>query len=421
MRKSDFRDTNASSGALWLLLIIISILPISLVTTIGVPIPLVAAVGVGYLVQLLVVVVALLKLRIQPQDPWIWIAVLYASLQVVTLVSATLLGLNFFMMDLFGVVGKLFGVIIYAGLAQAMRPSEKQMDDFLRGMLQLTALMIIINILLNASDFSSVLTVSSSYQLDFSSAFANRNQFAFFLFLSMVAHALYLHGRRLRVINVVLFAGQIGSLLLTMSRTSLIAVIIFAAVFAIFHLKQRPKYLLSFSGLGIIAVVLAEYLGLIDTLRNNLVRPSSGLSGRDDLWGLGFKIWTDHNILFGVGGFNGIDMAQKLGMSTAEFHSFLIETLVGGGLVELLMLIAIVFIAWSRLARSTLDSYRRHVLFSAGIAIAVYSLAESASLFSIGLVGTIFTVFVITLPILYSNLEELHPPVDHPVTPTLDK
>ncbi|WP_179129635.1 O-antigen ligase family protein [Corynebacterium pacaense] len=404
MRRPDTPATGVGSGRLWVLLIIIAILPVALITTLDLPVPLTAGVGAAYLLQLVVVCVALLRLRIQPQDPWIWIAVLYACLQVVTLVSAWLAGLDTDLMDLLGVVGKLLGVVIYAGVAQAMTPSERQMGDFLRGFLWLTVLTVIVNVALNAGDFSSISTVTSSYELDFSSFFANRNQYGFFLFLSIVAHALFLHGRRPGPVSILLFAAQFGSLILTMSRTSLIAVLIFALVFAVLHLRSRPTFLISFIVLGGFAVLLANYLGLMDTLRKVLVRPSSGLAGRDDLWQLGLGIWYDHNILFGVGAFNGIDMAQQLGMTTAEFHSFFVETLVGGGLVEMLVLLVIVSIAWSRLARSPLDSYRRHVLYASGVAVAVYSLAESASLFSIGLVGTVFTVFVITLPILYSNL-----------------
>src|SRR5699024_12245548 len=74
---------------------------------------------------------------------------------------------------------------------------------------------------------------------------ANRNQFGYFLFLSIVAHALHLAGRRPRLHNVGLFGLQIVSLLLTMSRGSIAATIIFAFVFALLQLRLRARYFLA--------------------------------------------------------------------------------------------------------------------------------------------------------------------------------
>src|SRR5699024_3342317 len=93
----------------------------------------------------------------------------------------------------------------------------------------------------------------------------------------------------------------------------------------------------------------------------------------------------------------------------SDFHSFLIETLVSGGLAELLFLLAVLALVWTQVAKSSLDSRRRHVLFASAAGVAGLSCVESVSLFTIGLVGTIFTIFFISLPLLCA---ELAPPAD---------
>src|SRR5699024_12583105 len=120
-------------------------------------------------------------------------------------------------------------------------------------------------------------------------------------------------------------------------------------------------------------------------------------------------IWREHGILLGSGGFRGVTLAQEHGMEFSEFHSFLIETLVSGGLAELLFLLAVLALVWTQVAKSALDSRRRHVLVASAAGVAGLSCVESVSLFTIGLVGTIITIFFISLPLLCS---ELAPPAD---------
>lgn len=403
-KSGESTTTQRGTGVIFLLLVIVAILPVAAVFTVGLPMFINAAVAGGYLIQLALVGFVALHWRVQPRDPWIWLALLYGILQALTLVFAVVQHGSFPLMDLVNAGSKIIGVIVYAGMAQALVPSEKEMRRFLVGFLWLTASAIIVNLLLNAADFSNLFTVNSSYELDFSSFFANRNQFGYFLFLSILAHTLYLHDKKPRLLNIILMAAQVASLLLTMSRGALLALLLFVVSFAVFQFRERARFLLSFIAGGVIFVLAARHFGFGTIFTDLVIRPDAGLSGRNDIWGIGLEVWLSHNIVFGLGSFRGSEIAQEQGMITPEFHSFFVETLVAGGLAELLLLVLILAIVWSRLAKSPLDSSRRHLLFSAGLGIAGLSLVESSSLFTIGLVGTMFTVFMVTLPILYSNL-----------------
>src|SRR5699024_6200501 len=161
------------------------------------------------------------------------------------------------------------------------------------------------------------------------------------LFLSIVAHALCLAGRRPRLHNVGLFGLQIVSLLLTMSRGSIAATIIFAVVFALLQLRTRARYFIATVMAAATAGTIMLLADIGGAVRDLVLRPSAALSGRRVVWGIGLDIWTEHGNLLRSGVFRGVTLAQEHVMQFSEFHSFLIETRVSRGLAELQFLFAV--------------------------------------------------------------------------------
>src|SRR5699024_9181148 len=96
-----------------------------------------AAVATGYAVQTGIVVFVASRLRIQPRDPWIWIALVYGILQLATLLSVGFRYGTYDLMDLMGAVAGTVGIVVYTGLVQAMRPDEAGLRRFLTGFLWL--------------------------------------------------------------------------------------------------------------------------------------------------------------------------------------------------------------------------------------------------------------------------------------------
>lgn len=399
------RPEQCGIGVALLLLIVAAIVPVIVVYRVGVSVPFAAAVVAGYALQLGIVAMMAVHWRVQPRDPWIWIALVYGLLQILTLSSVSVRYGDYESLDLVGAIAGMICIVVYAGVVRALQPSERELNTFLTGFLWLTVTAIIVNFVLNGRDFPQIFGAGSSYQFDFSSFFANRNQFGYFLFFGIVAHALHLHGRRLRAHNVVLFSLQIASLLLTMSRGSIAATLIFVTVFGVLRFRVKPRYLIALTVAGVVGAVVLVRSGAGDAVRDLLVRPDAAMAGRDVIWSLGLDIWRESGIFLGSGGFRGIAIAQERGMEPEEFHSFIVESLVSGGLAKLLLLLAIVVAVWVRLVRSPLDNGRRHVLCAGLAGVGGLSFVESVSLFSVGLVGTIFTVFVISLPLLCSGLK----------------
>lgn len=397
-------STRSGVGGLLLILLLVAIVPVAVVVAFGVPVPFMVAVGIGYMLQLLVIVVAAFHWRVQPRDPWIAIAIVYGIMQATTLVSVGMRYGTYDVLDLLGAAAGIIGILVFAGLVQALHPSEHDLHTFLGGFLWLTFIAIIVNFVQHASDIPLMFSADSSYQFEFASFFANRNQFGYFLFLGLVAHMLYLHGRRCRAHNIGLFALQIASLFLTMSRGSIAASLIFLTVFAVLRLRTKPKYFASFLAVGGIGAAVVVTTGVGDKLEELILRPDAALAGRDVVWSIGLDIWREHGILLGSGSFRGVMIAQERGMPYEEFHSFFVESLVGGGLVELILMLLILGLAWRRVVRSHLDVGRRHVLYASAVGVMGLSCVESVSFFTVGLVGTLFTIFFVSLPILYAGL-----------------
>lgn len=391
-------------GSFLLILMVCSVLPVALIISLGVGIPFIFAVFVGYLAQLIVWGAMALRWKIYPKDPWIVIAAIYAILQSLTLGTVVLAQGTYEIMDLAGVFAKIVGILLFAGMMQALHPSEREIEKFLKGFLVLTFLALIFALIIDSDDLLNISNVSSSYELVVSSFFANRNQFGSFLFVSLVAHALYLNGRKLKLWNIMFFCFQVVFLTLTMSRGSFLAMVLFAGSFALFNLKRRPKYFVLFMGTIVTFAVVLLNTQVGATLQQLLFRTESGVSGRDVIWNYGTAIWLDYGVLFGTGTFRGVQLAQELGMGVSEFHSWIIDTLVSGGVFELFLLLIILGKVWFDLAKSGLDNYRRFVLYSAGIGILGLSFVESISIFTMGFVGTMYSIFLVSLPILYANL-----------------
>ena len=110
-----------------------------------------------------------------------------------------------------------------------------------------------------------------------------------------------------------------------------------------------------------------------------------------------------NNWLFGIGYMSSSSLLKDMGY-TSQFHSFFIETLVGGGILDLVLHLTIIFIVLNKVIHVYRNDQTAGIIFiSAYFALIFYSFFESVSYFSIGYVDSMFRTFFITLPLLYSN------------------
>lgn len=192
---------------------------------------------------------------------------------------------------------------------------------------------------------------------------------------------------------------------LTLSRTVLACVVIFLMVLSYVYNMNRIKASVVVFIFIIGSIVLVTNKPEIrNFIIDMVVRKEHGTSGRSELWFIAINILNEINWIFGVGYMSSMDIIKSMSKDLQEFHSFYIETLVGGGIIDIL-LHCIIFVVIIRRVKiiSRIDRKIGVIYLSAYISLLFYALFESASIFTMGYVGTLFTIFIVTIPLLYSN------------------
>lgn len=328
--------------------------------------------------------------------------ILTISQLITLLISSLTIGINY--LDIINVFARFVSVFIFLCIPSKISISK---DEFRRFMLLISILGLvasIYNMVINFKEALNILNISNAYEVNFNSFYLNRNGFAQLLLFSVIANS-FLYSETQRRYKLFFYLLYFINIFLTLSRTVLASVIIFLIVSSVIYkrniIKNSIAIFIFIIGLIILITIKPEIWNFIIDM---VIRKETGTSGRTDLWSVGIHILNNTNWIFGVGYISSIDIINSLGFSLHEFHSFYIETLVGGGIIDLLLhFIILIFIM--RRVRIIYKNDRKigALYFSAYISLLFYTLFESASIFTIGYVGTLFTIFIITIPLLYSN------------------
>ncbi len=387
--------------------VLFALMPVVIVKGLGIGLPFTPVVLIAYVMQCIAVFGVCVTRRISLSPGWVMAALLYGGLETGSLLARGLAGELIDVRDGVDSLSKMTGVLMFAAVAATLTSSRETLETLFLFVLGIVAAAIIYNLVVNASSFSNALSVGSgsSYKYQFASFFSNRNQFGVFLFASIFLHFLCMEWRRVRTWNVMLLAGQYLCLVLTFSRSSIGAVAILSVLMLMFMARKRPWLLAAIPVLAVVSVLGVARLLQTEAVQRLLVRPDAGLSGRDDVWNQAFMIWRESSVLFGVGTFRGVDIAKTRGMEVSEFHGFIPETLVGGGLVELILLLVICTYVVVKVARSDAPLYIRYVTLSAFVGLIFLSTFESLSFFTIGWAGTLTTTTFISVPILLVGVD----------------
>ncbi|WP_438477771.1 O-antigen ligase family protein [Streptococcus pluranimalium] len=285
---------------------------------------------------------------------------------------------------------------------------SKDFMFFLKKFIILAIIACIYNLIANRSNFSQLVTINSSYEVNFKSFFGNRNQFGGFLFLSNIALVYYNYvSERLEKLFIPCSFIMINiNLLLTMSRSALLATGIFYFLLLLYFVS---KLSLKANIIFLINVILLFFIMrsqvVVNIINKYFIRADVGDSGRFDIWQQGINIFLSNNIILGSGSNAAIQIAHYQGVKVNQFHNFFIETLLDGGLVNLsLMLLTILFVLFTTLKRmpSELKELKLIYTFSL-ISLTVLLTVESVNFFGLGLVDTLYGIFFIAIPMMLTN------------------
>jgi len=309
--------------------------------------------------------------------------------------------------DVFNIIGKAIMIYTFIVIPSCQTVSEEVFIDFTKKFTILSLFICLFNFFDNYKMITNFFNISNSYQFNVTGVFANRNQLGSFMFISIIAHIYYNTRKSLSKLDYVIYIVQFVNLILSMSRAAMLA----TGIFLLFYIGIYKRFLSRHPIFTIIAICLICLLFTNDSLwgfiQNNIIRSEVGNSGRSEVWLTGIGIANNNisSLFIGQGLFHGISIAQSTGMSFDQFHSFYVDTLVSGGVVELLFLVALfVYIAIKAIKCSNIEL--KWVYFSSLIGYLTLCFFESDSVLSIGYVDTINTIFFVTIPILISGMKK---------------
>lgn len=298
---------------------------------------------------------------------------------------------------------------------------ENNIYKFFVGIVIIGLFSCIVNIILYKKEMLRLLGIGGeNIFFSIKSFFAHRNQYACFLYFSLVSNVFLFIKSDKKIWKIVLgitFIIFSINLALTASRTGIFCTAMFLGLFFLFTDKLKIKTKIIIIAICIIVlgifgfIIFKNYSELwqkgINTIQKIFIRESTikNFTGRSDFWVLATDVLfvTPVTAIFGVGRFVGINLLQASGYNVTQFHNFYVEALVAGGVMELVYLLSIYAMVMINIIKSKIEKKYKILYICLYISYALYCGFESLGRFSIGCVDTICLIYLITIPFLHSN------------------
>ena len=192
--------------------------------------------------------------------------------------------------------------------------------------------MCIYNFIINYDSIININIVTRSYEMNYASFFNNRNTFAFYLVYGLCcSFSLFNSFNQNKKIYLPIFLFLLLNLILTLSRTGLICVFLFILISVLINSTKKQK-MFYFIALLLLVYSLFSLPQISSFFEKNLIRSSSGLSGRNEIWSYGSNLLKD-NYLLGLGFNKPIELLSNSYLSTSSFHNTYLTILLYGGIL----------------------------------------------------------------------------------------
>lgn len=268
-------------------------------------------------------------------------SLLLAAFAVVTLVSSS--GITFSLL-LYYLYPVFLYFIIYA-VGWNAQISKIQLISFLHWVIAMVAYIVVYAIIFCREQFASAFSISTAYGNELSSFLPSSHEYGMYLAYGIMSIFIcmelseFIHWRKkfFYSIGIITFAAN---LILTFSRTAIIAFLVMLAVYMIFYANKSTR-----RTLVLVIIVCALAVVIVLQLRNfviNIVFKEGSDSGRDELIQIGLSLYVDATLfqkLFGNADFNvALDRLSELN----NFHNGYIQMLVTNGVKGVIFLVSII-------------------------------------------------------------------------------
>lgn len=327
---------------------------------------------------------------------------------------------NFKVMDLANIACIVANIAMFFVAIIDLEIEEKHISGFFVGMVCIGIIASIVNVFTYNQEILKMLgIIEGSVKVhNIKSFFAHRNQFANFLYLTIIANMFLLFKSKKVLPKILLMITLFilgANLVTTASRTGLIATLVFMFLIFVFtnRIKIKNKIIISVIAVLVLTMVciiafnvMPEKIEKItEVISKVFIREKTihNFTGRSKFWEIALETLsaTPFTMIFGIGRFVGLELIEKYNVT--QFHSFYIDTLVAGGIMELLYFMAIYFIVIRRVIKSNIEKQYKILYICTYISYALYCGFESLGRFSIGCGDTAYLIFLVSIPLLHAN------------------
>lgn len=295
-------------------------------------------------------------------------------------------------------------VLLAFGIGNDFQINQKEFFFFLNGVILVTLYAALYAIFFQTDYFRMALSRNAAYGYELSSFFYSSHEYGMYLVYSIIACLICMEtdmkkGVKKKLLYVAAIIVFLLNLVLTFSRTSLLALAVFAAAYCfVGKWSKLRKWALTAGGCAIVAVIFSEKLQ--NFIRLVLFKKQNGLGERGDLYRLAVNLFWDGPPIKKMFG-HGVEIQQffRGALGHKDVHNAYLQVLLYFGLIGLAFLLGI-FLSQLR-ANIRLYRYSRFysVMFSAFLFSALaMMLTNTAIIFTSPIDSFFLTVFVVLVP-----------------------
>lgn len=397
--------------------IVINIIPIALLGIFNIPNKIYTVLTIcAYGIQTLIMLFGIKDKIKNTSKKMVISIIIFFILQVITQVVNIMNFENIEIKDIANILSVGINIYIFICMASKFELTNEQFIGFMRKMVLIGVVSCIYNFIVNFESIINIFSIQNSYELNLRSFLANRNQYGIFLIIMLISNLYIIENTRKKA-YILLHVVFIISLILTMSRNAIIAMLLVHILYLCFNAKRilqkmnkGQKKLVLFIMLGIlilISVIIIFIPSVMETIDKLFIRTYTinTESGRVKIWLNGIDM-VKNNIFTGLGRFKAIKLNNIIYNSRLEqFHNVYIETLVTYGIMGLIYLIYFIVKFIKKINDSAIDKKQKNIMLISTIVFLVISCFETTCRLSIGYVDTISMIYFITIPLMYTNIK----------------
>lgn len=295
------------------------------------------------------------------------------------------------------------------GLGDEFVINKNQLIWLLNGIILIVLYMVLYAIIFCSDQFTNAFRLSTAYGNELKSFLFSNYEYGLYLAIATTSaiicfelkHNLPLRKRWQYIVVIPIF---MSNLILTFSRTSIIAMLLILLIYCFFGQRSGLKKLIIF---GLTAFILAIFI--IPTLREffiEIVFKGNNFSGRDELSSIALEKFLDANWIQKLFGYGDSNIRKIFGdeLGHASVHNAYLQILLSYGAIPLFMLI--VFLTYSVIYCVKLCKYNRFlgVILASMVGFAMVVMTTTTSILFTSPIDSFFlTMFVAIIPKYVGN------------------